>query len=256
MKKIISIFLILISITPQLFSQRYIILGGGGTAAFYNSQDLKLFKDSYNSVYQRRLKKFMKGLRQPYGLRGEVGFRYFNSFDFALLAGIQNYSIKDVAEFHTGDSRYFELKMNSLFFEGEMGHKFNNIFVNGVLTFFFNRKITLNSSYAGLTATPDTAKALDGNYKGDSSFSTDVGIVVGILKDPVILSCKITYPIYTAGGYNVLQDNSKEKITNGTNIFPDNYDAYLYREPYHGVKSNIDGLKILVTVVFALSVEF
>ena len=205
-------------------------------------------------MYQRRLEKFMKGLRQLFGLRGEVGFRYFNSFNFAFLAGIQNYSIKDVAEFHTNDSRYFELKMNSLFIEGEFGHKFDNIFVNGVLTFFFNKKITLKSSYSGPTVTSDTVKALDGNYKGDTSFSTDVGIVVGILRDPLILSCKITYPIYTAGSSNVLQDNKKEKVENGTNIFPDNYDAYLYSEPYNGITSNIDGLKILVTIVFAVPV--
>jgi len=254
MMKRTTLLLIILALSHlPIRSQHYITPGIGFSGAFYQSEGLDRFKTSYNSVYNPYLAKYMQGLGQVVGLRGEIGYRRIERFGIAVLVGMQNYVSNDLAQFQNGETRKFELKTKSLFLEGEIGYTHNNLFINGVCTFFFNRKLSLKSTYSNPITNEDiTNKALNGTYKGDTSISVDLGIAAGIYRDPVILIAKATYPIFTAGGSSVLEDNKLEKIENHTNVFPDDYRAYLLSEPYSGIASNIDGLKISLTVAFAI----
>ncbi|MDZ7376943.1 MAG: hypothetical protein ONB13_10015, partial [candidate division KSB1 bacterium] len=80
----------------------------------------------------------------------------------------------------------------------------------------------------------------------------DVGIVAGLYRDPVIVTVRLTYPVSTAGQSYPLQDHSAEKIQQGTQIFPDDYEAFLKRQSYAGVGSDINGLKVTLMIVAAL----
>ncbi|MBC8186521.1 hypothetical protein H8E88_36025 [candidate division KSB1 bacterium] len=253
MKKSLTLAFVLLIFNSLLYAQKYVTVGAGVSGAFYNSKGLKEFKETYNLMNQNYLKQLMKGLSQPLGLRGEIAFRYFSDrFNFAGLAGLQHYTIKDVAEYHNTESRYFELKATGLYLEGEFGLNFDGFFVNGVVTLFHNNGVTLKSEYSFPPTTEETIKALDGNFKGESYYSTDLGMAFGIVKEPIVISLKVTYPVYAVGGSAVLRDKNSTKVTMGTDIFPDDYGAYLFSEPYDGIKSNIDGLKILLTVAFVI----
>ncbi len=255
MKTFLTLIFIFQICNSLLFAQNYITVGAGVSGAFYNSDGLKQFKETYNLMNQNYLKQLMKGLSQPLGLRGEMAFRYFSeNFNFAGLAGLHYYKIKDVAEFHNTESRYFEFKATSFYLEGEFGLNFDGLFLNGVVTLFYNNGAKLKSEYTFPPTTEETITALDGTYKGESYYSTDLGISFGIVKEPIVLSLKVTYPVYTIGGSEVLRDNNSTKVTMGTDIFPDDYGAYLFSEPYDGIKSNIDGLKVLLTVAFVLPI--
>jgi len=154
----------------------------------------------------------MDGIGEAVGLRWEGGYRYLGRLGFAVLVGIQNHTGKDGAQYQNGEARNLVLEMNSLYVECEIGHTHNIFFVNGVFTLFFNRKLILESTYSGqLSESP-----LDGTYIGDTSVSTDVGIAIGIFKEPIIITGKIGYPIFTKGGSTVLQDKRIEKFENGT----------------------------------------
>lgn len=250
-KKIFIIFLIFIVCKSQLWAQHYITLGLGFSGVFYDSEDLDRFKETYNLVNNQSLSKVMQGIGEVVGLRWEGGYRYFGPLGLAVLLGIQNYTGKDAARYRNGDVRNLELEMNSLYVEGELGHTHNAFFVNGSLTFFFNRQLILESTYSGsINKSP-----LNGTYLGSSSVSTDMGIAAGIFKEPIIITGKISYPIFTRGGSTVLQDKSIEKVENGTDIFPNDYADYTYGKTYDGVSSDIDGLKILVTVVYAIPLK-
>ena len=126
-KKYLALIFVMIFFNSLLFAQKYVTVGVGVSSAFYNSNGLKQFKKTYNLMNQNYLKQLMKGLSQPLGLRGEIAFRYFSeNFNFAGLAGLQHYTIKDVAEFHNTESRYFELNTNNLYLEGEFGLNFDD----------------------------------------------------------------------------------------------------------------------------------
>lgn len=244
-------FLIFIVCKSQLGAQHYITLGLGFSGVSYDSEDLGRFKETYNLVNSQRLARYMGGIGEALGLRWEGGYRYFGPLGLAVLLGIQNYTGTDAARYRNGDVRNLELEMNSLYVEGEIGHTHTSFFVNGSLTFFFNRQLILESTYSGsMNKSP-----LNGTYLGGSSVSTDLGIAIGIFKEPIIITGKISYPIYSKGESTVLQDKSIEKIENGTDIFPNDYADYTYDKTYDGVSSDIDGLKILVTVAYAIPLK-
>jgi len=236
------------------WAQQFITFGLGFNGAFYHSKDLDQFKNTYNLLYRLHLIQELHGLKQAFGLRWEIGYRSLDRLGFAIQGGMQNYTGHDLAQFENRETRKLELKLNSFYLEGEIGHSHKNIFVNGICTFFFNRKLSLKSTYSNPLNEDIPNKSLNGTYKGDTSISTDLGIAVGYFKDPILLIGKIIYPIFTTGGSSVLQDNKSEKVAEETSIFPDQYDAFLYRQPYKGVASDIDGLKISLMVVFVVPV--
>lgn len=251
MKKILLIFFVLLFCNSPLRAQHYFTLGIGFSGAFLKSDDLNRFKDTYNLVNNPYLSKYMRGIDGAVGLRWEVGYRYMGGLSTAVLVALQNYTSKDAATYQNGETRNLELEMNSMVVEWEIGHTHNNLFISGVFTLFFNRKLILESEYSGsLEKDP-----LSGTYISDATISTDLGIAIGIIRRQIILTGKITYPLFTGGSSNVLQDKRLEKIANGTDIFPADYADYCFEKNYKGVKSNIDGLKILVTVVFAIPIK-
>ncbi len=248
MKGIFIMFLIFTVCKSQLWAQHYITLGLGFSGAFYDSKDLDRFKETYNLVNKQSLSMFMQGIGEMVGFRWEGGYRYRGRLGIAVLVGTQNYIGKDAAQYRNGETRNLELEMNNLYVECEIGRTHKIFFLNGIVTFFFNRTLILESTYSGLMS----ESPLNGTYIGDTSVSTDMGIAIGIFKDPIIITGKITYPIFTRGGSTVLQDKRIEKVENGTAIFPNDYVDYCYSKTYDGIASDIDGLKILVTVAYAI----
>jgi hypothetical protein len=255
MKKIIFTFFVLLCCHSSSGAQQFFTLGLGFGGAFYHSQELDQFKNSYNLLYRPHLIQGLQALKQAFGWEWEIGYRRLERLGLALLAGMQNYTSHDLAQFENRETRKLDLKLNSFYIGGEVGHSHKNIFVNGVCTVFFNRKLTLKSTYSNPLNEDIPNKSLNGNYKGDASVSTDLGMALGYFKDPLLLVVKITYPVFTTGGSSVLHDNKSEKVAEGTNIFPDQYDAFLYRQPYQGVASNIDGLKISLVVAFLIPLK-
>ncbi|MFQ6115480.1 MAG: hypothetical protein ACE5NG_15585 [bacterium] len=254
MKKLFVILFILTACKSQLWAQQYLTLGVGFSVSFYRSDDLDHFKETYNLVNSQNLAALMKGITSAEGLRVEVGYRHLGRFGTAALVGLQRFSGKDLAQYNNREARRLDLKMNSLYVEYELGHTWNSFFVNGLVTVFLNRQLTLESVYSVPTGEVPK-KSLTGTYKSDRSLSADLGIAVGIFRRPVFLIGKISYPIFTGGESSVLQDNSVEKIAEGTDIFPRDYVQFVNDEPYQGVASNIDGLKISLTVAFALPLK-
>jgi len=251
MKTAVLIFIILAIYKLPLLAQHYFTLGIGFSGAVLKSDDLNRFKDTYNLVNSPSLAKYMRGIDGAVGLRWEVGYRYMGRLGIAVLAGLQNYISKDAATYQNGETRSLELDMNSLFVEWELGHTRNQFFINGVITLFLNRKLILESKYSDTTK----KEPLSGVYSSDATISTDLGIAIGIIRRQIILSGKITYPIFTGGKSSVLRDKRLEKIADGIDIFPADYADYCFEKTYDGVASDIDGLKVLVTIAFAIPLK-
>jgi hypothetical protein len=251
MKKAVLIFIILASYESPSWAQHYFTFGVGFSGAFFKSRDLDRFKDTYNLVNSSSLAKYMRGIDGAVGLRWEVGYRYMGGLSTAVLVGLQNYTSKDAATYQNGETRNLQLEMNSMVVEWEIGHTHNNLFISGVFTLFFNRKLILESEYSGLLE----KDPLSGTYISDATISTDLGIAIGIIRRQIILSGKITYPIFTGGKSSVLKDKRLEKIADGIDIFPADYADYCFGKTYDGVASDIDGLKVLVTVALAIPLK-
>jgi hypothetical protein len=253
MKHVFILLFTLMICNAQLMAQHYLTLGGGFSVTFFDSKALDRFTETYNLVNGPNLATVMKGIGGAEGLRWEVGYRYLGRPGTAVLAGFQIYRRKDLAQYNNSDLRKIELKLNSFYVEYELGHTWKDFFVNGLFTLFFKRKSTLESTYSvQIGEVPEPNKALNGTYESDASFSTDLGIAVGIFRKPILLIGKITYPLFTVGGAGVLRDRSSVKFKKGTDIFPDDYLKFINGEDYNGVANDFDGLKILLTVAFVL----
>jgi len=253
MKKILALLFVPIVCQAQLIAEKYLTLGVGFSSAIYESKDLDRFTETYNSVYRADLLARFKGLGSGEGLRWEAGYRRLGRWSMAVLAGWQNYLTKDAARFANGEARNLELKMSSLYVEYELGRAWNNFFVNGALTVFFNRKFTLESKYSG-PASEAANKTLNGTYKTDKAISVDAGIALGIFREPIFIVGKITYPLFT-GGSSVFEDKAATRTPPGFDVFPSDYESYLQGQDYPGVSGDVDGLKILVTAAFAIRLK-
>jgi hypothetical protein len=245
-KRVFILLFILMISTSQLWAQQYLTTGLGYTIAFLRSEDLSLFKKTYNSVQAEYLYRPLQGFWGALGVRGQITYRKFDYWNLAIHFGYQSFENQDASHFWDGYVREIRIQMKSVFFEFEYGRRFRNYFVNGVTTFYYRRRVSLESAYNG-----SVINLLDGKYKGFVPFSADVGIAVGIYKNPLFLVCKITYPLFTMGKSIALRDDSIEKLRQEAYLFPSDYEAYFLRQAYQGISSNIDGLKILFTAEFA-----
>lgn len=254
MRTALIIFITVIVCMPQLWAQQYFTVGMGYSGAFFGSDDLDRFKETYNWVNAPSLFKGLRGFAGSVGLRWEIGYRYLGRLSGAILAGIQTYENQDMAKYLNGEARELQLKMKSLYIEGEIGKTYKNFFVNGLFVIFSNRRITLKSEYAEIWG-EEPKTGLDGTYEGLTSNSADFGISLGFFKEPFLLTLKVTYPLYTGGRSSVLRKVGIEKSKDKIHFFPDDYEAFLYGDPYQGVTSNIDGLKILITGAFAMKIK-
>ena len=244
-------------------SQHYIAPSVGYSLGFFNSDDLVLFKDSYNSFqrsYESGLLKGFSALNQPVGIRLELAYLYFGKIAGFANFGFQNFGAKDFAEFSNRTERKLELSQSSFFIEGGIGPRINQFFVAGIFTVYLSKKLSLEST-DNVIYPPDQPNPLDGTYKTDKTISADIGMAFGVVKDPITLTFKITYPLFTGGKNSILVDDNLAKISAGTSVFPaDLYEVLSTLDPesddygksYQGIRSNIDGFKIIVT----LSVPF
>lgn len=238
-------------------SQQYITPSIGYSLAFFSSDDLDLFKDTYNSFhrsFQFGLIKGFSGLSQPVGIRLELGYHHFGKLAMFANVGFQNVFTKDFAEFDNFEERELILRQRSFLIEGGIGPRIKQFFITGVFAVYFNKKLSLESSYRA-PPDPEGANPLNGKYESNNTISTDFGISVGVNKDPVILTLKLMYPLFTGGKNEVLIDDNLAKIAAGTSVFPDNFESSFFNEPYKGIKSNIDGFKIILTLGIPLQVR-
>jgi hypothetical protein len=252
MKRILLLMLVPAALQAQLIPQKYITFGAGFSESLYDSKDFDRFKNEYNSIFNNRLAKPFDGFDAAEGIRVEVGYRKLARWGYGVLAGAHFHSSRDGADFFNGDSRALELKMNELFVEYQIGRTWNNVFVNAVCAFSFNRSFSLKSDYIVAVDTAATDRVLTGTYKAAKSISTDLGIAFGVLKLPMIISAKISYPVYTGGNKKIFKDNDPGKVARGFEKFPAEYENFLFGEDYKGITSDIEGLKILVTAAFVV----
>ena len=253
-KMIVSLFVVTV-LSPRSSAQDYLTLTSGLSTMFHRSEDLNRFKDTYNLVNGQNLYQPMQGFGAPAGLCWEIGYRRLKRWDTAVLTGYQTYTASDKAEYNDGARRNLKCTISSLYVGAEVGRTFGHFFVNGVSTVFFNRKLRIESTYSGALGVKTPEKSLDGTYESGTSLSADIGIAAGFFKKPVFIIAKITYPVYTGGKSFVLRDNRSEKAADGTDVFPDDYVSYYYGDPYEGIHTNIDGLKITVSAAIAFRLK-
>lgn len=245
LKKLILIAIISVGGILPASGQNYVTLGLGYSLGVFESKDLELFTKTYNEVNRPYMLDPMGGFRVPMGVQGTVGFRHFSPLNYAVRVGYQFFISKDFAHFQNFDRRDYSLTIQSVFLELESGYMIHDFFFNGLTTFSFFRKVKMKSSYKGY----QELSALDGTYSADPHTSSDVGVHFGYFKDPFILSLKVTYPVYTGGENAVLVDPNPKKVALHTEKFPDDFESSLFSQPYKGVASNIDGLKIIISLI-------
>lgn len=250
------LFVVALGSATPVFAQQYLIAGFGYSFAYYHSSDLDRFKNTYNSVNEPYLQFKMKGLKDAVGIRLQVGYRYIGRYHAAVIAGYQKYTSNDAGQFVNTEARNLKLKMHNFIAEIELGPALKKYLLNGVLTFHLQRRVRLESSYS-LPGSAEEIRELTGTYTGNSSFSADAGIAVGMVKEPIVLAVKFSYPFITMGEANILTDNRSEKIRTHSTVFPDDYERFILREEYKGIGSNINGWKIMVslTMLFKLKNE-
>ena len=184
------LIIICLLVSANTFAQRYFAVSTGLGLMFNNTADLNLFRDTYNEVNIDNLTTLFGGFSGMMGLRYDVSYRQIDNFCFAISIGKQSFGKSQYAQYNNGDSRDLTLKMNSTILELEAGRKIRRLFLNGLLTFYLNRKMSMRSSYNGFSSAA-TKKALDGFYESHPELSLDVGFVVGFYKEPLIFTLRI-----------------------------------------------------------------
>lgn len=246
MKRIISGVLVVIICQSQLGAQHFLTAGLQINSMVLDSEDLDQFKETYNMVNSPNLARLMSGMGLVNGLRGEIGYRSFGRMGRSLAIGYERSVGKDGVRYNNGETRNLKLTLSSLYIEGELGRTYEKFFVNGLITAFINRNISLESVYDGPPGEA-SKKMLNGTYTCKSSLSTDIGIVIGYFSEPIILSAKISYPVFSIGGSGVLK--------NSNDTFPNDFESYIYYDSYDGIVcDDIDGLKVLLSVVYAMQI--
>jgi hypothetical protein len=236
-------------ISKFVFAQHYVTGGAGLIIGLVESEALDRFVTTYNQVNAPVLTNPVSNFSNTFGVRAEIGYRYLDKLSAAALAGYQWHSFEDVSNFSNGESRSFDLAFNNIFVEGEIGYQFGNFLVNGMLGFYLNRNVCIETSYSGVSD-----RSLSGTYRSKSCWSSDIGISFGVHREPFFLMGRISYPVYTGGGDERLIDNDPVKVTDNLDKFPDDYWAYVAREQYDGIPSNIDGLKFIITLSYAFQI--
>ena len=232
------------------FTQQYLTGGVGLIVGLVNSDGLDRFVSSYNQVNAAVLINPVSKFSQTFGVRGELGYRYMGGMNAAVLMGYQGHSFEDMSEFSNNESRNFKLSFSNIFIEGELGYTIDNFLINGLLGFYLNRTVEMETWYNGVES-----RSLNGKYRGDTFFSCDIGISLGVNRAPFFLVGKIGYPLYTSGRDARLLDENAAKRQANLHLFPDDYRAYIGRQPYDGVPADIDGLKFLIVLSYAFRLD-
>ena len=238
----------------SLPAQNFILLGGGYSAILYGSDDLDEFTNTYNFVNQQNLLQPLDGLDSGMGIRWEIGYRYSGARHYAVTGGFISYTEDDLAKFSNGEKRRNSFELSTMYLEGEAGFGLDNFFITGVLGLYFNRKSQLGTSYKSVSGEV-LDKPLNGVYNSAVVLAADLGLAVGLYRPPFFLVAKVTHPILTGGSEDPLLDERLDKISEGTERFPVNFAEFLGKGSYKGVSSDIDGLKISITISYAINVD-
>jgi hypothetical protein len=250
MKRTLLILTIFLLCFSSVQSQHYITPTIGYSLAFFNSDGLDEFTETYNGFhrdFQFGLLNEFKGLDKPVGIRLELAYQYFGKLAGFANFGFQNFVTTDFAEFDNREERKLELKQRSFFIEGGIGPRLQQFFFTGIVAVYFSKRLSLESTY-NLVEDPDQPLPLSGKYESDNTMSVDLGIAIGVVRDPLTLTLKLTYPVFTGGKNEVLSADNLAKMAAGTSVFPNNFDDFYFGDPYEGIMSNIDGLKIMFTI--------
>ena len=218
------------------FGQDHLQLHVALAGMFQNSTDLDNFTATYNAVNREHLVRELDGMTTLVGWRWGAGYRHLDRFNYALTVGMYEVGAEDQGRFSNGERRDFALDVSSAFLDLDAGYFNGDFLFNGVLTFYFNRQVRLETGYVSFD--PEN-RPLDGIYRGEVSFAMDLGIMAGMLKYPFLITEKLTYPVYTSHG---------NALSNGSAEFPSDYFAFVSKGTYPGLSSNIDGLKIFITL--------
>ncbi|RMF60967.1 MAG: hypothetical protein D6748_02830 [Calditrichaeota bacterium] len=254
MKKFRLIFVWMIIFPGLMCAQHYLTGGVGFSLSFLESEDLKNFTSTYNQVNEPGLEKYLNGLTgDAAGLAFAFGFRYISKWTISFEIGRDEIIKKDAARFGIGEERHLTLKLQSNTVTLGVGRTFGKMFLQGVATYHFARRVTLKSSYTRLSGEPPK-KSLTGTYRSSDNTSTDLGVEIGVLRKPFILVGKISYPLHTGGRKDYLRSFDTIKIENQTDLFPGDFWEYVDQTHYRGVGSDIDGLKVMITLLLSFSI--
>lgn len=252
MKISLCFFMFLLLTSSQSFSQHYAVLGSGGTISFYSSDELDSFKQTYNSVNAPNLNELLGGFDTFEGLRFEGGYRYIgNKLATSLLVGWERLTSKNNARYNNGDNRTFRLTNDAIYLEGGAGPAMRDFFVTGAFSLFFNRQLRLRSAYSNLSGS-EYVQRLDGTYTAQSSLSGDLGLAVGVRRGFMIVVAKISHAVFTSNSPEPIRDTAREKVANGSDIFPEDYIKFYNQESYEGVPNKLEGWKLSLSFAFAL----
>ncbi len=242
--------LIVLGASPAL-AQHYLVAGGGFSVMQFNSQGLDRFQSSYNAVNAASGQSvFLEGFDLGIGLSGELGLRHFSKWSKAITIGYQEHKATDFAAFLDGASRNLDLTLRHFYVQPALGFAVKKVFFEGFAALFLNRKLKLDSQLKGATS----ANPLTGTYRSAVSATADLGLAFGMRSGPIMLITKVAYPIYKAGSSDLLNDPSPAKVADGLNAFPQEYNKFVARQPYQGVASDIDGLKVAFTLNYAFRI--
>lgn len=244
---------LLLGLHTPLPAQHYLAVGGGFTSTWYKSDDLQLFRNTYNAINAGALVQPLKGFDAGVGLQAEAGYRYLGRFSLALLGGWQQQSSADAARFGIGESRRLKLRTSNIYASTEAGFTNGAWFINGLAIFHFNRQLRIESTYQGEPT--NTPNALDGTYRGKAGFAADLGVAFGLMRAPLFLVAKVSYPVYTGGENRLLDDPAPAKIDDNLNFFPDDFIKFVDLQSYKGVASNIDGWKVMITFALIIPLQ-
>jgi hypothetical protein len=252
MYKCLIILMILCSGVVQ--AQYYATLGVGFSGVFYTTNDFDQFTQTYNAYNRSYLVRPLETIDNAFGIRWDVGFRKISTFNLALNLGYQSFLDNGVAQYGNNEQRDFKFNQKHFFLDAEFGYKIDQYLINSVATLFINRVSSLESIYVGDESDPNVA-SLSGTYKTEPTYALDLGIVFGIIKKPFLIITKVTYPVYTGGKDIYYRDKDQKKIQQGLDAFPRDYFDYMAKGDYPAVRSNVDGLKFMISLNYLISIK-
>lgn len=246
------IVLLITCITIPAAGQHFVSVGFGLNLHFFGSDELEEFTDTYNLRNAAGLTSILKGPnRGAFGLRKELAYRYVpGKYGYGIRIGTQENIIRDAAEFAVlGERRRIEYKLDLVFADLEFNRYFGDYFGGLVFSTTFNRKFRIETSYIG-PGNINISKPLNGNYQAESSQALEIGLTFGLHREPIVFGIRLSYPLLTSGGEDVLAANDDAKVASGIDRFPANYRDYTDQQPYRSVPANINGFQILITSEF------
>ncbi len=255
MQKILITVAVLLLCSAHSPAQNFLTLGMNLSAEFFDNPDLEKFTQTYNQVNANYMVRALKGMRSVFGVQAEVGYRHLGKRGYALEFGYQTGMREDYAQFGNGDIRRLELRITSWNLGGELEmFRWTDVSINALLIGSFFRHTTIRSSYDGVYS-GGVVIPLNGNYQGSGGFLTRLGVGMSVLRKPIFLIARISYPIFAAGTVEELRDNNPEKVANGTTKFPRDYREYLLLGNYRGVSAEMSGLQFSITVALAFQLK-